>query len=152
MYRCLDCGRILDDDELKTERSYVSDYMGGCYESFSCCPCGGDIEEVERCDSCGEYFTSDELPDGICLDCLKEYATVENALECGKDAKETIKINGFLASCFSSDEIEKLLLSALEERINSSDANAVAEAETAEDYCLDDASWFAGWLKERGIV
>lgn len=47
MYKCLDCGRILDDGELKTERSYVSDYMGGCYESFSCCPCGGDIEEVE---------------------------------------------------------------------------------------------------------
>lgn len=152
MYKCLDCGRILDDDDLKSERSYVSDYMGGCYEDYSCCPCGGDIEEVERCESCGEYFPNEDLSDGICLDCLKEYATIENAIECGNDAKESIKINGFLASCFSAGEVEKLLFTALEERINSSDANMIAEMDAAEDYCLDDASWFAGWLKKKGTV
>ena len=31
MVICEDCGDVLDESDLKQERSYISDYMGGCY-------------------------------------------------------------------------------------------------------------------------
>lgn len=47
MYICEDCGTVLAEEDLHTERSYVSDYMGGCYENVTGCPCGGSVEEAE---------------------------------------------------------------------------------------------------------
>lgn len=146
-----DCGAVLDEDELVTTRSYVSDYMGGCYENITGCSCGGSVTDAERCDICGEYYREDELHDGICKDCLKEEMTVDNAIECGKDgsARVEVSINGFLASCFSQEQIDELLIKALEEKINASDADANKVIDMAEIWCGDDEGYFADWLKRR---
>lgn len=151
MLICEDCGSVLHEDELKTERSYVSDYAGGCYEDYTCCPCGGSVTEAEQCEVCGEYFKPEDLHEGMCEDCLKQEMTVDNALRCGKDAsaRQEVSVNGFLARCFDEEEIDALLLEALEMQINSSEANAVAIMDSAEEWCEEDIGYFAEWLKSR---
>ena len=91
------------------------------------------------------------MHDGICKDCLKEEMTVDNAIECGKDgsARVEVSINGFLASCFSQEQIDELLIKALEEKINASDADANKVIDMAEIWCGEDESYFADWLKRR---
>lgn len=148
-YICDDCGSVLDEDDLRTERSYVSDYMGGCYEDYSVCHCGGSVSEASTCDICGEYFHDDDLYSGVCEDCLKDEMTVDNAIKAGADAKLEVEINGFLASCFTPEQIEELLIKALEEKIDSSDGAANAAIDKAEEWLSEDKSWFADWLKSR---
>ena len=80
MYICEDCGTVLAEEDLHTERSYVSDYMGGCYENVTGCPCGGSVEEADLCDICGEYFKHDDLLNGIWMDCLRVEMTVVFAI------------------------------------------------------------------------
>ena len=152
MYKCLDCGRILDDDELKLSRDYVSDYAGGSYENHTGCPCGGDVEEVTACEGCDDYYTSDELYEGFCENCLTQCATVDNAVAAGNDAKETVDINGFFAYLFTGEEIDKILLEKVEQMIGGSYEGAMSMCERAKDYCLDDATWFSGWLQKKGKI
>lgn len=151
MVICEDCGAVLDENDLITSKSYVSDYMGGCYETYSVCTCGGDVVEATQCEICGEYFRSDEMHDGICDECLEEEMTVENAIECGKDgsARLDISLNGFLASVFSKEKIDEILTEELEKLINISDCNANYVIDRAEEWCREDASYFAGWLKRN---
>lgn len=151
MVICEDCGDVLDESELKQERSYISDYMGGCYEDITGCPCGGSVEEAEMCDMCGEYFRHEDLHDGICIDCLREEMTVDNAIECGKDgsARSDVSINGFLAMVFSHEKIDEILIRELERLIVESDANANHIINLARAWCEEDTSYFADWLNSR---
>lgn len=151
MYICDDCGAALDEDELRTERSYISDYMGGCYENITTCPCGGNIEEAERCDECGEYYKPEDLYDGVCIDCLREEMTVDNAIKCGADggAREEVSVNGFLARLFTSEKIDEILIREVERLISESDSNAIHIINQAEEWCGEDLSYFADWLKSR---
>lgn len=152
MLICEDCGRTLHEDDLVTQKSYVSDYAGGCYEEYSTCPCGGDVEEAEMCVCCGEYFKKDELTDGICEDCLKEQMSVDNAIEAGNEAKVTVELNGFLASVFNESVIERLMLDEFEKIIDASDDGAMAAIDKAEEWCREDLLWFADWLKRKGGI
>lgn len=151
MVVCEDCGATLDENELVTTRSYVSDYMGGCYEYSTGCSCGGPVTNAEQCVICGEYFKEDEMHDRICDECLKEEMTVDNAIECGKDgsARTEVSINGFLAFCFNQEEIDSLLTKALEDKINNSDAAVNGAIDNAEEWCKEDLSYFADWLKRN---
>ena len=70
MYICRDCGEIFSKPETYTENHPYG--MGYASETFGCCPCcGGDYEEAVKCADCGEYFSDDELIDGMCEHCLK---------------------------------------------------------------------------------
>lgn len=151
MVICENCGAVLHEEDLVTTRSYVSDYMGGCYENITTCPCGGDIEEVARCELCGEYFKEDDLHEGVCDECLKMEATVNNALECGKDgsARTEVSVNGFLATVFTEEKIDEILTRELERLIGKSDDHAKHVIDVAETWCLEDKSYFAEWLKGR---
>ncbi|MCM1236789.1 MAG: hypothetical protein NC489_42475 [Ruminococcus flavefaciens] len=151
MFICEDCGTVLHEDELRTERSYISDYAGGCYENITTCPCGGDIEEAERCEMCGEYYKSEDLHDGVCIECLREEMTVDNAIKCGADgsARDEVSINGFFAWLFTAEKIDEILLREVERLIKKSDSNAVHIINQAEEWCGADLSYFADWLKSR---
>lgn len=152
MVICDNCGAVMSEDDLSEHRYWLSDYMGGTYESCcECSHCGGDVSEAERCSLCGEYFRKDDLWSGICEDCLKSEMTVANAIDCGNEesAKEDVAINGFLASVFSAEEINAILLKAFEERVDASDANKNAAIDKAEEFIANDLSWFADWLEAR---
>lgn len=151
MVICEDCDATLDENELVTTRNYVSDYMGGCYEYSTGCSCGGPVANAGQCEICGEYFKEDEVHVRICDECLKEEMTIDNAIECGKDdsARTEVSINGFLASCFSQEEIDSLLIKALEDKINDLDVAANGAIDKAEEWCKEDLSYFADWLKRH---
>jgi len=146
---CKKCGRVLQDSDLVLHKDYED---GVCYDSTVCCPCGSeDLVEAERCEECGEYFPADELYDGICKGCLKQEMTVDNALKCGEEggARQTISVNGFLASCFSEDEINRILEEKLQNLIDSSYASAMGIIDKAECWCEEDETYFADWLKSN---
>lgn len=151
MVICRDCGAVIGEDDLVVTKSYVSDYMGGCYESITSCPCGGSVEDAEKCDSCGEYFKKDELHSGICEECLHEEMTVDNAIACGADesAREEVSLNGFLVRLFTSEKIDEILIREVERLISESDSSAVYIINQAEEWCNEDLSFFADWLRER---
>lgn len=154
MVICENCGAVMHEEDLVHCKSWLSDYRGGTYEEYDVCPCGGDVREAEQCKSCGEYFDKDDMCDGYCEECLKEKMTVDNAIKCGEeiDARTEISLNGFLASVFSEEEIDQLLLTELEKRISSSREGAVKAINLAEEFCKEDMSWFIGWLERRKSV
>lgn len=100
---------------------------------------------------CGEYYKSEDLHDGVCIECLREEMTVDNALKCGADgsARDEVSINGFLAWLFTAEKIDEILTREVERLINKSDSNAVHIINQAEEWCGADLSYFADWLKRR---
>ncbi len=151
-YVCKDCGAVLSSDELVEHRSRLSDYQGGCYESGSYCPCGGDVGEGRECEVCGEVVLEDDIHDGVCLECLKARMTLENAITVGKDEKETVEINSFLSYFFTEKQIEDILLRKIKKMQADGVISKEALKERVEGYCCDDISWFASALNERGML
>ena len=147
MYKCSDCGRVLDDDELVTRKDYVSDYAGGTYEYRETCPCGGDVEEVYACEGCDDCYEEDELHEGFCENCLVQCATLDNAIESGAGEKDAVHINGFLTYLFSREQIEDILIKEIHAREAAGEGMEISEK--ARDYCLDDIDWFSGWLQKK---
>ena len=70
MYICNICGEVFEEPEVIYERRPYG--MGYAEEEFWVCPhCKDtDIQEAERCESCGEYFA--ELEDGLCEYCYSD--------------------------------------------------------------------------------
>ena len=92
MYYCNKCKSILN--ELKEEETTYEEFYGVGYlfpDSHSMvyyvCPCCGaevdDIEEMEKCDVCKDYFRKNELKEmyvneeyvgNICKDCVENFS------------------------------------------------------------------------------
>jgi len=147
MYKCLSCGRILDDEDLSTRRMRISDYAGGTYVSLTTCPCGGDVVDVTACEGCDDYYEEDELHEGFCEHCLTQCATLDNAIECGIEDRDVVRINSFLTYLFSREQIEEILIKAVHEREAAGEGMGISEK--ARDYCLDDMDWFSSWLQKK---
>lgn len=146
MLKCNYCGSIIEDDERGTHKESRGECWGvPCSETvFNDCSCGGGFDEAKRCIACQDWFTDDELLNGYCKECLEEEMTYENAIKFGNENEESVAINGFLAGCFSADEIQELLLKDLTQakelipsRIN----------EYVKTYCKDNLDFFAEWLE-----
>ena len=72
---CLECGKTFEDSEIAHWQESRGEFWGfPAYETVSGCPrCQGDYEEAEKCESCGQYFTLDELDENhLCEDCREE--------------------------------------------------------------------------------
>ncbi len=151
MLKCNYCGSIIEDDELRIHREYMGECHGTpAYDTFQDnCSCGGDYEEARQCNGCGEWFLDDELTNGYCQDCLEEEMTYENAIKCGSENEESVAINGFLASCFDSSEIEEILLKTLNE---TKELMPSSVDEYVKTYCKDDLYYFAEWLEEQDVI
>ena len=67
-YGCKECGWQGDVDELGTYKETHGGSHG--YESFSVCPCcGGEVEELEYCVICQEYYS--DVTNNVCDCCGK---------------------------------------------------------------------------------
>ena len=72
---CLECGKVFEDSEISHWKEDRGEYCGErAYENVSGCPyCKGDFREAIKCESCGEYFTLDELDENhLCEDCRED--------------------------------------------------------------------------------
>ena len=145
MQICKDCGTVFKDDECPT---YEEDYgfetgvgFKSCTQTFEECGCGGDLTEAKQCEICGEWEDPDNLIEDICERCFEEKSTFENAIGFGAENKEYVEINGYLASEFTSEQIERVLLKELEE------AKKLGIKTKHKEFCLKDKEDFAIWLK-----
>ena len=75
MLKCLECGKVFEDDEIAHWQESRGEFWGEpAYETVWGCPhCQGDCSEAIKCESCGGYFTLDELDENhLCEDCRED--------------------------------------------------------------------------------
>lgn len=124
--KCVDCGHVFDyEDRAIVEEHRFDD---GFTEAFAHCPkCGGDFDAGISCDRCGEIFTPDEMEGTLCRECLESYSyDVDTCVEAGEYLTLTVELNGLLASLFTPQQVNTLLLRELREaqRITPIDCSA----------------------------
>ena len=139
-YQCHECDRRFEKPDIVIETHGLDSPP---YEEIGVCPyCKGWFEEMHRCEICGEYFTEDELTGGVCDECVYEKATdIEFCYNL--ETEETIKINGFIASVFTEEQINEILWNRIKE------INRMVNI-SCYDFIDSDKSWFAEKLiKEK---
>jgi hypothetical protein len=117
---------------------------GSCEKHGVCPYCKGYFEEMTQCRICGQYFTDSELSGGVCDECIYEHSTdIELCHKLGEEAEESIKLNGFIASVFSEEQINEILWNRIKE------INRIVNI-SCYDFIDSDKSWFAEQLiKEK---
>ena len=143
-YKCIECGHIFEEGEQKIREEYRGECCGRpAYEKLSVCPlCEGFYDDAVRCKKCGSLRLNDELTGGLCDECVEEVLSEYRYDICGcvsvaeKGADTTVVvINGFLASMFDTEEINKILYREL------ISASAVAPVD-CKKYIEQDKEWF----------
>lgn len=121
-YKCLHCGHIMEDDEVGIVQDDCLDFGGVIRNTHRsvCSVCGDDIEEAVQCKECGSVHFEDDLINGYCSGCvdLMLFRFKRDPIACFSLVKKTnetepVRINSFLASMFTEDEIEHMLLREL---------------------------------------
>lgn len=141
-YQCHECDRRFEEPDIITETHGFTD--GQCEKHGVCPYCKGYFEEMYQCRICGQHCTDDELTSGVCDECIYEHATdIELCHRLGQEAEESIKINGFIASVFSEEQINEILWNRIKE------INRMVNV-SCYDFIDGDKSWFAEQLiKEK---
>ena len=144
-YECHNCGRRFEEPDIITERHGLDSPP---YEKIGICPyCKGYFSEIHECKICGEYYTIDELTSGVCDDCVYQHDTdIELLYKLGNedDAKENVKLNGFIASMFTAEQLCELAIKELRK------AKADGITVDGTEFIGSDKSWFAEQLiKEK---
>ena len=140
-YQCHECDRQFEEPDIITETHGMTD--GSCEKHGVCPYCKGYFEEMHKCEICGEYFTEDELSGGVCDECIYEHSTdIELCHKLGEEAEENIKINGFIASVFTEEQINEILWNRIKE------INRMVNI-SCYDFIDSDKSWFAEKLIEE---
>lgn len=133
-YKCNQCGRVFEEDELSYWSESRGEFWGDSCEECGCgCPaCHGDFDEASECAVCGEVHRDDDLHGGVCPGCLDKYKTDFDAcLKIMEGEKESVMINIAIVSMLSEDEIEKVLIDYIKSK--HTDFSEVVE---------NDAEWF----------
>jgi hypothetical protein len=117
MYVCLDCGKLYDEQPTIQERHGELD--GNWYETLpDTCICGGNIEEAVQCKVCDDWYSEDDLVEGVCGYCLHrnlQACTVEEFIDTFEIEKCTFEINAALEHVFTSDEVNEILMREFKE-------------------------------------
>lgn len=143
-YECHNCGRRFEEPDIITETHGLDSPP---YEKIDVCPyCKGYFSEIHECKICGEHYTIDELTSGVCDDCIYQHDTdIELLYKLGNEdnAKETVTINGFVASILTEEQINEILIRELRTINYVGSVNGI-------EFIGSDKSWFAEQLiKEK---
>lgn len=150
-YVCESCGEVIDEEDI----TYHTEFIGYCHE-YPCyqdvsdgCKCGGDYVEGRECDMCGEWYVPEDLVGitaNICLDCLRERATLNNAMEFENETSTNL-YDGFSYMGYGFEEIKELINRDIKERIKLGDIKLKTDIEGV---CLGfNKDEFADFLKEK---
>jgi hypothetical protein len=143
-YECHNCGRRFEEPDFVVERHGLDTPP---YEKVAVCPyCHGYFDEMYQCKICGEWNTDGELTSGVCDECIYQHDTdIELLYKLGneEEAKETVTLNGFVASVLTEEQINEILMRELR-TIN------YAGYVNGTEFIGSDKSWFAEQLiKEK---
>jgi hypothetical protein len=109
---CSRCYEVYNDEDVTVEDYIYEDTEFGRIAIATdrylrdCECCGGELVEAKECAICGAWIPEDS--EDICDTCLENGITLENALEYGEEATETVELNGLLAA-LGKETIEKVL-------------------------------------------
>ncbi len=146
MLMCPYCGNVIDEEDLETYyECHGHDGLSPIREkmvSWRCSECGHEYEEAEKCQVCGEYFIPQHYKYHVCEDCMLEHENLKNALDIGTHNKIPVKINGFVDSCLTEDQINEILVNYIEGMIKEGDKKI-------REYCEEDKDYFGDWIVEE---
>lgn len=140
---CNKCNSQMGEFEVAT---FLEPYGRG----FSVCPkCRGDLEEMQKCDLCGEYEIQENLErdlgyDGnvtVCTECISQYTNNFALLEKIKGTEE-IRIPSIYAYILTPDEVNK----ALQEY-----AEKIGRERDCYEFARDNLEEFVKLIKEREV-
>lgn len=125
MFKCTECGEVFCEPDSWAESH--GEILGGCPN------CGGHFEEAYKCEICGEWYTEDELCEGVCDECVNDYSAYEDCK--GAFDGETTEVNIDLLAAALLDEatINDILRKYIEERMPT--ANVVDALDEKELFC-----------------
>lgn len=112
-------------------------------------------ETTYICDECGEEFENEDdlICESICNDCLKNEATIHNAINYGDAVPLQIDINGYLTYIFSTKEINGILKKIAFDRYEQSlYGDREKYQKSAEEFCLQDKEHFFEFLEEQDNI
>ena len=148
MYKCEHCGAFFDEPTMET----LWEYRGECFgdasnERVSVCKCpecgtSGMITEAEVCVVCGKPYLWGETESSICPNCMMSHCNIDFCYDAGKTYNEDVELNGFLASMFSKEEIEEILLRELKKANETMPINCIS-------FIQQDPSWFSDRVIEE---
>ena len=141
MFVCNNCGNMVE--ELPTTTQYHGNTAFGELTEViaDCCSCGGEYIEATQCAICSKWFDGTDM-DGVCESCIEDHETVGVALEMGDEDLKTIDgINGFVASCLSVEQMNKILKKWVEE-------NFIDHSKDVVKYCEEDKQYFSEYIIE----
>lgn len=93
--RCRVCGHVCEGFEIK---GGVCDV---CFEALD--------DDKMACPICGQEHYSDDMPHGVCPDCLNETAwQFDTVKEIIGDEKENVQLSALVVSMLDPDEIEEI--------------------------------------------
>jgi hypothetical protein len=150
MYICEECGKKYEDNDVETLYNPNEHLLDGYPDFFNTryvainvnCVCNGKIIKAKECKCCGDWISMDSVYD-YCNECLDTYKTIDTMLEIGTDWEEKISLNGFLASAFTKEDIEQILLDCLK----NTEKKKVEEA--VEKYYNEDIECFRGYADKK---
>ncbi len=145
---CTHCLSVFSESEVVNEGYIYDDTPYGRFALATdhtlsgCLECGGELVEAKRCKICGEWIPEDT--EDICEVCLENATTLENALEYGAEATETVEINGFIAE-LGAERINEILEAVLK-------SGAVDYGKMLEGYVRAVSPEFGEFVIERNTV
>lgn len=148
MYICKDCGDTFDVAKSATEfQPYGNGYVAEP-EHYVCPYCGGEFEEAQQCEICGEYCTSSDIHNGVCSYCLEEeFDDIDRLIQYSDSITKGGEINDFVKWCFKNNT-EKMN-SALKEALKLYfSLNKSIYAKFLTEYIAEDPDNMADWVKE----
>lgn len=137
VFRCNECGHLFEEGE-QVEWVETHGLNSPPYEAWSGCPiCKGDYVETEECEICGGHYLSEDLSGGVCRDCIDKHRNDYELCELiNNGEKVNVKIDAFLATQFTIDEINELLKFHLHFKARSCNIDC-------SEFIDNDISWFA---------
>lgn len=139
MLVCNCCGTLVKDEDVRT----LTDCHGytdlrEITETFEdrTCECGGDLVEATKCEVCGEYFF-DEYNTKVCEVCFDENVNFAMAEKIGSIETVSSEINGFIASVYSIEKINDILIRHAMENYSGLDKLVARYCEKERDLCAD---------------
>lgn len=144
MYECFECERHFEEPDFIVEKHGLDTPP---YEKLAACPyCKSFFREMYQCKICGEWFTDEELTMYVCDDCIYQHDTdIELLYKLGneEEVKETVTLNGFVASVLTEEQINEILIRELRTINYACYVNGT-------EFIGSDKSWFAEQLiKEK---
>lgn len=146
MLICERCGDIvsLENAPVGSQKLYIDGEHIATEHYLACRHCKGMLSEAKICPACKTIYITQE--EDICEDCWDDAQTLDNCLEIGRGEfmDEEVSINGFLATVYSKEDIERILIKDFKTNITLD-----KEKEYIYKYLDEDRDFLASWLAEK---